>query len=82
MKLNKYTFVALAAAALALQSCKKDFLNKQPFNQVADINNADGAERLMPGVYGSMYNDYHIWDYMVNGDVTSDNAYAGGDNPA
>lgn len=82
MKLNKYTLVAIAAATFSLQSCKKDFLDKQPFNQVTDINTAEGAEQLMAGVYGGMYNDYHIWDYMVNGDVTADNAYAGGDNPA
>mgnify|MGYP003574913403 FL=1 len=82
MKLNKYTLVMIAATAFSLQSCKKDFLDKEPFNQVIDIRDADGAERLMAGVYGGMYNDYHIWDYMVNGDVTSDNAYAGGDNPA
>lgn len=82
MKLNKYTLVMIAAAAFSLQSCKKEFLDKEPFNQVIDIRDADGAERLMAGVYGGMYNDYHIWDYMVNGDVTSDNAYAGGDNPA
>jgi len=82
MKLNKYTLVMIAAAAFSLQSCKKDFLDKEPFNQVIDVRDADGAERLMAGVYGGMYNDYHIWDYMVNGDVTSDNAYAGGDNPA
>ena len=72
----------IAAAAFGLQSCKKDFLDKQPFNQVTDITTAEGAEKLMAGAYGGMYNDYHIWDYMVNGDVTSDNAYAGGDNPA
>ena len=82
MKLNKYTLVMIAATAFSLQSCKKDFLDKEPFNQVIDVRDADGAERLMAGVYGGMYNDYHIWDYMVNGDVTSDNAYAGGDNPA
>lgn len=85
MKLNKYTLVAIATAAFSLQSCKKDFLDKQPFNQVTGdvaFTNAAGAEKLMAGAYGGMYNDYHIWDYMVNGDVASDNAYAGGDNPA
>ncbi|WAC42433.1 RagB/SusD family nutrient uptake outer membrane protein [Pedobacter sp. SL55] len=85
MKLNKYTLVMIAAAAFGLQSCKKDFLDKQPFNQATAnvaFTTAAGAEKLMAGVYGGMYNDYHIWDYMINGDVTADNAYAGGDNPA
>jgi len=86
MKLKIYSLVATAALAITLQSgCKKDFLEKQPFNQVtADVafTTAAAAEKLMAGVYGGMYNDYHIWDYMVNGDVTADNAYAGGDNPA
>ena len=86
MKLNIYKLVAAATIALTLQSgCKKDFLDKQPFNQVTGdvaFTTAEGAEKLMAGAYGGMYNDYHIWDYMVNGDVTADNAYAGGDNPA
>ncbi|PST84077.1 RagB/SusD family nutrient uptake outer membrane protein [Pedobacter yulinensis] len=84
MKLKIY----LSGAALVLATaggCKKDFLDKQPFNQVTPgvaFTTAAGAEKLLAGAYGSMYNDYHIWDYMVNGDVTADNAYAGGDNPA
>ncbi|SER33424.1 RagB/SusD family nutrient uptake outer membrane protein [Pedobacter rhizosphaerae] len=86
MKLKIYSLVAAAALTITLQSgCKKDFLDKQPFNQVTGdvaFTTAAGAEKLMAGVYGGMYNDYHIWDYMINGDVTADNAYAGGDNPA
>jgi len=86
MKLKIYSLVAAAALTITMQSgCKKDFLDKQPFNQVTGdvaFTNAAGAEKLISGAYGGMYNDYHIWDYMVNGDVTSDNAYAGGDNPA
>jgi len=86
MKLKIYSLVAAAALTITLQSgCKKDFLDKQPFNQVTGdvaFTTAAGAEKLMAGAYGGMYNDYHIWDYMINGDVTADNAYAGGDNPA
>src|SRR5690606_37181477 len=43
---------------------------------------AAAAEKLIQGVYDGMYSDYFIWDYITNGDVTSDNAYAGGDNSA
>jgi len=86
MKLKIYTFAAAAAMAVTFQTgCKKDFLDKQPFNQVTSdvaFTTAAGAEKLLAGTYGGMYNDYHIWDYMINGDVTADNAYAGGDNPA
>ncbi|WP_443946188.1 RagB/SusD family nutrient uptake outer membrane protein [Pedobacter sp. AW1-32] len=86
MKLKIYTLAAVAAMAITLQTgCKKDFLDKQPFNQVTSdvaFTTAAGAEKLLAGTYGGMYNDYHIWDYMINGDVTADNAYAGGDNPA
>ncbi|WP_129715930.1 RagB/SusD family nutrient uptake outer membrane protein [Pedobacter sp. SYP-B3415] len=84
MKLKIYLSTAVLIAITAA-GCKKDFLDKQPFNQVTPdvaFTNAAGAEKLLSGAYGSMYNDYHIWDYMVNGDVTADNAYAGGDNPA
>jgi hypothetical protein len=85
MKLKIYSFIAAGCLTLALGSCKKDFLDKQPITQIGpDVAFADAAaaDKLMAGTYSSMYNDYHIWDYMTNGDVTSDNAYAGGDNAA
>jgi len=84
IKLNNYIGAA-AVLLLSLQACKKDFLDKQPITQVTpDIafSDAEAAEKLMQGVYDGMYVDYFIWDYMTNGDVTSDNAYAGGDNSA
>ena len=53
MKLNIYKLVAAATIALTLQSgCKKDFLDKQPFNQVTGdvaFTTAEGAEKLMAG---------------------------------
>ena len=84
IKLNNYIGAA-AVLLLSLQACKKDFLDKQPITQVTpDIafSDAEAAEKLIQGVYDGMYSDYFIWDYMTNGDVTSDNAYAGGDNSA
>ncbi len=84
IKLNNYIGMA-AVLLLSLQACKKDFLDKQPITQVTpDIafSDAEAAEKLIQGVYDGMYTDYFIWDYMTNGDVTSDNAYAGGDNSA
>jgi hypothetical protein len=86
MKLKLYSLIAAGTFVLSVQSgCKKDFLDKQPSNQVtADVAFVDaaGAEKLLRGMYDGMYNDYNIWDFMTNGDVTADNAYAGGDNPA
>ncbi|CAM4157938.1 Starch-binding associating with outer membrane [Pedobacter westerhofensis] len=81
-----YSLIAAGAFVLSVQSgCKKDFLDKNPINQVtADqaFTNAAAAEKLIQGAYDGRYNDYNIWDYQVNGDVTSDNCYAGGDNQA
>ena len=86
MKLKIYSLIAAGAFVLSVQSgCKKDFLDQTPVNDVtADVAfaNAARAEKAMQGVYDGMYNDYNIWDFMTNGDVASDNAYAGGDNPA
>jgi len=85
MKLKIYSLIAAGTITLALSSCKKDFLDQTPITQVGpDVAFADAAaaEKLIQGAYDGMYNDFHIWDYMTNGDVRSDNAYAGGDNPA
>jgi hypothetical protein len=85
MKFKKYSIIAASALTLCLASCKKDFLDKQPISQVTpDVAFADAAaaEKLLQGIYDGMYNDYHINDFLVNGDAMADNAYAGGDNPA
>lgn len=84
IKLNNYIGMA-AVLLLSMQACKKDFLDKQPITQVTPdkaFSDAEAAEKLIQGVYDGMYIDYFIWDYSTNGDVTSDNAYAGGDNSA
>ena len=86
MNLKIYSLIAAGALVLSIQSgCKKDFLSKDPIDKITGevaLSDAAGANKLMKGVYDGMYNDYNIWDFMTNGDVTSDNAYAGGDNPA
>jgi hypothetical protein len=84
MKLKIYSLITVGALTMALSSCKKDFLDKQPISQVTpDVAFADAAaaEKLIQGVYDGMYNDYHIMDFMTNGDAMADNCYAGGDNP-
>ncbi len=85
MKLKIYSMIAAGALSLTLASCKKDFLDKQPISQVTpDVAFADAAaaEKLIQGAYDGMFNDYHIMDFLTNGDAIADNCYAGGDNPA
>ena len=86
MRIKLYSILAAAALTIGVQtSCKKDFLDKNPFNQKTPEEafvDLKGAEKLLGGAYGGMYNNTHIWDFMLNGDVIADNAYAGGDNPA
>ncbi|SHF77099.1 RagB/SusD family nutrient uptake outer membrane protein [Pedobacter caeni] len=84
MKIRLYSIIAAATLTIGVQSsCKKDFLDKNPFNQVtAPLTTYAQAEKLLAGAYGGMYNDANIWDFMINGDVTADNSYAGGDNPS
>ena len=62
-------------------SCSKDFLNLSPttntnsgnaYNTVKDLNNA------IVGVYNAFYQEYYQWDFILLGDMRSDNAYAGG----
>ncbi|MCD0488220.1 RagB/SusD family nutrient uptake outer membrane protein [Pedobacter sp. MC2016-14] len=86
MKLKIYSMIAVGALAMTFISCKKEFLDKQPFGNQAtpDVAFADAAaaEKLLQGAYDGMYNEYHIMDFLTNGDAIADNCYAGGDNPA
>lgn len=70
--------IALIPALLV--SCGKDFLDKQPVSQALPTELS--AEPLLTGAYDAMYDEYYTLDFQVNGDVMSDNCYAGGDNPA
>ena len=78
-------------AALTLHSCDK-FLELEPSSQGIAVTNtssdsifyksASEAEAALAGAYSDFKNEYYQLDYFVNGDAQSDNAYAGGDNPA
>jgi len=65
---------------LLLQSCKKDFLDKEPISDATPDKIT--AEPLLQGAYDNMYDEYYTLDFLVNGDVMADNCYAGGDNAA
>ena len=62
-------------------SCSKDFLDLSPttnansgnsFNTAKDFNNA------VVGAYNAFYQEYYEWDFILLGDMRSDNAYTGG----
>src|SRR5690242_5856102 len=89
---NKIIHLSLLtiAAAMILPGCSK-LLDKQPITQVvrpfdttATITAMD-AENAITGLYNYYKNDgeeFTVFDRQINGDVISDNCYAGGDNSA
>ena len=86
-KQNRY--IALLAAAFVLSgmgSCKKSFLDQTPQNTLTsdDFKSASDAEAAMVGCYSLMANSnywYYNWNYLIDGDVRSDNNYSGGSAP-
>ena len=46
------------------------------------FHSANEVEAALAAAYGDFKNEYYQLDYFVNGDAQSDDAYAGGDNPA
>jgi hypothetical protein len=71
------------AVVLTLASCS-DFLDRDPISDLAEENffqtGAD-AEAALIAAYDALQSEYYIFDRFTNGDVISDNCYAGGDNP-
>lgn len=92
MKIRNIYFVPIVLVlSLAIQSCK-DYLDTAPeSNGIAETSegtnavvfkDASSVEAALAGVYSDFKNEYYQLDYFVNGDAQSDDAYAGGDNPA
>ena len=80
---HKSFLLFLFAAALLGTACKKE-ITKTPISSLTSSNywkTATDAEAGLTGAYNSLYQQFYIWDYMTNGDVQSDNCYAGGNNP-
>ena len=77
--------------AIVISSCSK-ILDKKPVTQVitpdgsSESISATDAENLVSGLYTSYrgydFMEWTVFDRIINGDVISDNAYAGGDNSA
>jgi len=84
-------FLTTILLAFSFQSCD-DFLELEPVAQGIAVDNtstdsvlyhtAQEVEAALAGVYADFKNEYYQLDYFVNGDAQSDDAYAGGDNPA
>lgn len=90
--MKKYFFPVIMFSLLAsLISCS-DFLEIEPESQSVAVGNtsadsvyfhsANEVEAALAAAYGDFKNEYYQLDYFVNGDAQSDDAYAGGDNPA
>lgn len=92
-KLLHLTAFSGALAALILSGCTK-MLDQRPVTEVVTSKptdssiSASGAESAIQGVYGAFKGagygpgiEFNVLDRITNGDVLSDNCYAGGDNP-
>jgi len=84
---KKYLPLLTAAVVLSATSgCKKSFLTETPQNTLtsADFKSASDAEAAVVGAYSLMANYnywYYAWNYLIDGDVRSDNCYSGGSAP-
>jgi len=79
---NKLIILLLSASGLLASACNKE-IDKAPISNLTTGNfwkTANDAEAGLTGAYNSLYQQFYIWDYETNGDVQSDNCYAGGNN--
>lgn len=92
-KLLQVTAFSGVLAVLVISGCTK-MLDQRPVTQVVTPQPTDssisatGAESAIQGVYGAFKGagygpgiEFNVLDRITNGDVLSDNCYAGGDNP-
>lgn len=82
--LRSLTILCTCGLALLNFSCVDSFLDREPISEVTEGNffqtGAD-AEAALVAAYDAFQSEYYIFDRFTNGDVISDNCYAGGDNP-
>lgn len=80
----KYVPLYILTSWLSLLSCEPAFLDRTPISDLTEGNffqtGAD-AEAGLIAAYDAFQSEYYIFDQFTNGDVISDNCYAGGDNP-
>ena len=74
----------LLLLGLSMAACQTPFLERAPISDLTEGNffqtGAD-AEAALVAAYDALQSEYYIFDHFTNGDVISDNCYAGGDNP-
>jgi len=85
MKTNQITKILGASLMLLIMTgCAEEFLNREPISDLTEGNffktGAD-AEAALVAAYDAFQSEFYIFDRFTNGDVISDNCYAGGDNP-
>lgn len=85
MKINNLLSICCLSFVLFLTTgCVEEFLTREPISDLTEGNffqtGAD-AEAALVAAYDSFQNEFYIFDRFTNGDVISDNCYAGGDNP-
>ncbi len=82
-RLNKYRIlIILVPLALMFSQCEKDFLDTLPLSSISTesyYKTAADAENTLVGCYSELAGQ--VWNMSVILQVTSDNNYAGGDNP-
>lgn len=88
----KKILMCLILPGLALLASCEKYLDLEPQSQSIAIENTNAdsvlyksageVEAALAGAYADFKNEYYQLDYYVNGDAQSDDAYAGGDNPA
>lgn len=91
MKYKNFSPVLALISVVLIAGCSK-LLDKEPRTQVVRYTDsttisAAEAEGLIEGAYTTYRGydfglEFNVFDRIINGDVISDNAYAGGDNSA
>ena len=83
MKFKLIMMLPIVSCLLTI-SCE-DALETSPESSLTSenaFNDLGGIEAALVGVYESFQSaEYYVWDFMLLGDIRSDNGYAGGDDP-
>lgn len=82
---NIYSTLLAFSLLLGSWGCTKDFLTEIPHNSlISKLTTGKDAETALTGCYSQMANNslwYYDWNYLIDGDIRADNAYAGGSAP-
>jgi len=82
MRTKHFSLLLAAVGLLMVTSCKKDFLNITPPNQVSSqsANTLAGLQQIMNNAFEQLSDaggHYYPWFMLINEDVRSDNSYDG-----